>query len=195
MNKQVPLSRTSTFLRAFFVAFVLTTIACLCSCVTNKQRLRICQTCPIKIETHEKDSIGEPVVKKTLYDSLLNVRNHQGATLVYTNCDSLVKTLLKAKDSTIIAVKDGVKSTISDKGGKITFKCETDSLKEVVRILKLQVNTPHYKIKETIKEVPARCEKEHIGWWDKLFIVCGKIFLCCVGVTIIWVVIWFKKKV
>src|ERR1044072_2589746 len=45
------------------------------SCISEKKRQEICRTCALKIETKTRDSIGEPTVKKSKYDYLVNVAN------------------------------------------------------------------------------------------------------------------------
>ena len=148
------------------------------SCISEKKRQEICRTCALKIETKTRDSIGEPTVKKSKYDSLVNVANRAGRTFKYKNCDSLMKALHQSPDSSISATENGVKGTISGKGGNLTFKCETDSLKAVIAMLRLEISRPHYRFIDKIVEVPARCELEHLSKWDSFFIITGRILWC-----------------
>lgn len=162
------------------------------SCVTEKKRAEICRTCALKIETKQRDSTGVPMIKRSTYDSLLTIKNAQGKTFDYKNCDSLMAALARSKDSTISATQNGVKGTISGKGGKVSFKCETDSLKAVIAMLREEVNTPHYQFKEKLVETPARCELRHINNTDSFFIVSGKC--AWILLVILAIGLFLKKK-
>lgn len=134
----------------------------LSSCTYEHRLAKWCARCPIK-ETI-KDSLGAPKIIEVPYDTLALISRHQGKEMTFNNCDSLYA-VLAAHHGTITELQDGVKEIITgNPGKKISFRCETDSLKEVIRLLRSRVEQPHYIT--ITKEVAARCELEHRNSWD-----------------------------
>lgn len=158
MAKKRKQNATLTIL--YFIASVIFFLAVVFGCVTEKQRQRICKTC--LIEQSEKDS-SSVSVKSIPFDTLLWIKNHEGQEQEFINCDSLIAFLMRNQD-TVITKKDGVKSTITRSKNKIKFKCETDSLKAIVELLKTEISTN--KTKTIVKTVSSRCDKDHRNSFD-----------------------------
>lgn len=172
MNEQEHKKANSTFWRAVFVALSLVAIILFCSnCVSEKKRAEICSTCPIKIERH--DSVAPPEIKYTPFDTTLFLAKMFGKQIEANNCDSLVAEL-KRKNNEIQTKENGVTETIlrNPKTGALTFKCETDSLKEAVRLLRKEVTQKQFTT--ITKEVLARCEKRHVTDNEIFWIKVGK---------------------
>ena len=96
-----------------------------------------------------------------------------GKDLIFENdssdCCILVNALMEAmaeSNDTIKAKKDGIKSSIfKDKAkGKIVFRCEADSLKEVIKGLR----TVKITDKKETKVIEKLCQLEHRNWFDRL---------------------------
>jgi len=130
-----------------------------------------------------KDSTGVPEVTNTYFDSTLWIAKHKGKDQEFANCDSIYA-MLSRHSNTLTTIDNGVRSTITGVGKRLVFKCETDSLKEVIKLLKQKVNTPHFKT--ITREVPARCEKEHKtsfdGFTNWFFYIVGGFILLLTGV-------------
>jgi len=153
----------------------------LSSCVTEKKRLEICKSCPVKITV--KDSIRVEVrerpVQLWVHDTVNWFLPNPCAQL----CDSFGN--LKKTNITVRGNK-GAQVNLISKGNTLYFETIIDSLKATGTVKDSIIN----RIKDTTIEVPARCELDHIGWWDRFFISSGKILLC---VLIVAVGYWLKK--
>lgn len=115
-----------------------------------------------------KDSVGTPQITATPFDTAALISRHAGKNMSFKDCPELDAELVS--QHTITTVQDGIKEEIIETPTGITFKCETDSLKDIIRLLKVQVSIPHYIT--ITKEVAARCDKEHrtdfdgwCRWW------------------------------
>lgn len=135
----------------------------LVGCVTEKQRLKICQSCTLA----SKDSV-RVVTTVTPFDTALYV-SQMGKDISFNidsnNCCQLVDTLfsmMARSNGTITAKENGVKSSIFTKNNKLTFRCEADSLKNVITLLRKEIETS----REVVKVVPARCDLEHRTKFD-----------------------------
>lgn len=153
----------------YFLPFWLALILLIMFSSCAAHRAKICMTCPTK--TVIKDSINY----KTEYlpfDTLALISRHEGTESTFTDCDSLVK-LLAANNNTITTKKDGVKSTIKLTPKGLSFKCETDSLLEIIHLLRIKetINKTHSEV----IEVP-KCDLEHISKMDSFFIIIGRAF-------------------
>jgi len=140
-------------------------ILLLTSCISEKKRAEICASCPIVTEV-------VTVEKITSFDTALYI-SKMGKDLSFnandSDCCVLVNALLEAmaeSNDTIKAKKDGIKSSIfKDKAkGKIVFRCEADSLKEVIKGLR----TVKITDKKETKVIEKLCELEHRNWLDCL---------------------------
>lgn len=176
-NKYIP------FWLAAFALLVLFT-----SCVTEKQRLRICKSCALS-ETR-KDSIGKPEVTVTPFDTILWI-SRRGKPQHFTNCDSLIKALA-AGNGTITTRENGIRGTITGTRKGFTFACEVDSLKEVIRLLRSKITQPVFTT--ITKEVPARCELHHLRKWDSFWIIMGRLQLGLVLLCLLLSLVWAKLR-
>lgn len=165
---------------------ILFSVACLAifllSCNSQKRMNRLCSKCPSKEFVKDSTSIA---VTNNYYDSLLYYKNRVGKPIVVeANCDSLLK-LLAVNNNTLVSIDNGIKTSVIKTNKGFIFKCETDSLKQLVQLLKQKIETNRTKTTEKTIEVPVYCEKQHLDWLDKILIVCGKIFIFLVfGVVI-----------
>ena len=132
-------------------------------CITEKKRAEICSTCPVKTEV--RDSIIERI-KEIPFDTTIWLAKHTGKEQSFTNCDSLFYKLAKFNNR-LQTDSNGIKSIIEKKGNRITFRCEADSLRQVIKLLKYQKD--RVQVKTVVKEVPARCDKDHKTWLDGLY--------------------------
>lgn len=131
---------------------------------------------PLTVTT--KDSTFE---KQTPFDTLALIKRHKGKDHTFLNCDSLYK-LLAINAGTITSKQDGVRSTITkQKNGSIRFRCETDSLMEVIRLTRIEKN----RVITTVKEVRANCERRHITDFEIFRLMVGTITLVILGLWLL----------
>ncbi len=144
------------YLLIIFASFLIT------SCVTEKKRLKICQSCPLKI----KDSI-QTITTITPFDTTLFL-SQMGRDIAVdfdqNNCCSLVDTLnaMMSRSNGTITTNNGIKASIFKKDKRLVFRCEADSLKEIIKLLREKKETT----RDRTIEVPARCNLEHLKWYD-----------------------------
>lgn len=169
--------------------------ALLFGCITEKKRLEICKSCTLNQIT--KDSTGVDEVVNTWRDSAIYWKSKQGKTIHVNDCDSLIEQL--NNKGSIVSDSNGIKAIIEKKVGSkrgFTFRCESDSLKQVIKLLKQQVKLNHFKT--IIKEMPARCQLEHLTKWDSFWIRVGQILSGLIGIAVVgfgvskWVGIRFR---
>lgn len=167
-KKLVSFSKWLILFSLFCLAVFLT------SCNSQKRMNRLCAKCVAKEIV--KDSTNTTVTNN-YYDSLLYYKNRTAKPIIVDgNCDSLVK-LLATHNNTLVSVDNGIKTSVIKTNKGFIFKCETDSLKQLVQLLKQKIETNTIKTIEKTIEVPVYCDKKHLDWWDKILIVCGKIFV------------------
>ena len=136
---------------------VILLLTLLSSCITEKKRQKICQTCPVKIEKEVHDSIIEKLKDTTIYIT------QQGPIQYLENpCKTLCDSLGNLKPIKIESKKNGIKSTIKSVGNTLAIECETDSLKAVINGLKETIRITKEK---EIKEVPV-CHLDHKTKFD-----------------------------
>lgn len=147
---------------------LITLILLLNSCISEKKKAEICQTCPTTTEVVTKE-----VIKVTNFDTTLFLST-LGKDLSFNNdesdCCILVNQLteqMAANNGTITAKENGVKSSIFKVKNKITFRCEADSLKAVIKGLRTEIS--NHKDKVITKTVIAECKREHKKWFDKFY--------------------------
>lgn len=147
-----PLNRSRKIL---IVISVLTLLIALTSCRTSKETLitTITDSTSVKVESIP-------------FDTLVWIKNHSGKEQEFTNCDSLYA-LLSRHSGTLVTKENGVKSTITNSGKRLVFKCQTDSLLAEIELLKERITKEHTVV--ITKEVPANCKKEHCTWIDGLY--------------------------
>jgi len=145
--------------KALIIGLILT------SCLTQKQRDKVCASCPVSI----KDSIRE-VIKITSFDTALYL-SRRGKDLMFDlsgDCCSTMDSLfaqMSRNNGTITATSNGIKSSIFKKDKKIVFRCEADSLKEVIKGLRTVIDRSRVRIETKI--VTDACVKQHKDWLDK----------------------------
>lgn len=137
-------------------------------------RRKICATCPI--QQTQKDSIGKQVTIVTPFDTLAIISRHEGSPIIINDCPD------KKRVDTITTHQDGIKEQVTEGPKGLKFTCETDSLMDVIRLLKIKVYTPHFTT--ITKTVPARCDKPHRTWFDDL---CRYWLILCAGAVFCWI--------
>ena len=154
-------------------------IILLSSCISQKQRQKICSECPVII----KDSIRE-VIKVTSFDTTLFI-SQMGKDLQFDyagDCCKVMDSLfaeMGRSNGTITAVNNGIKSSIFKKGKEIVFRCEADSLRDVIKGLRIQIEKSTVEVKTEV--LPAKsCEKQHRTKFDDFcrwlfWIICGMV--------------------
>ena len=181
-------------MRKYYYAFWIFILFCLIhgfsSCSYDKKLAKWCARCPIK--TTVVDSVPAPKITATPFDTTLWIKNHHGKEIVVNNCDSLYA-LLARNNGTVTTTENGVKATIMGGVNKpIKFKCETDSLKEVIRLMKIQVHQDHFRT--VTVQVPARCEKNHQTGFETFLVWSGGILWIALILFVGWQVVrrWFS---
>lgn len=148
------------------------------SCVSEKKRLRICQTCPLKIERHDsvvyKDSIRNvPVIVSTT----IAVQTPNPCAEL---CDSAGK--LKPGFNRIIPGKKGTSARMFTRNDSLIFEALNDSVKAMAEVRDRTIE----KYSSTHEQVPARCELEHLTKWDSFFIITGRILWLILLIILAW---------
>lgn len=137
----------------------------LSSCLTQKQRDKVCASCPVII----KDSIRE-ITKVSSFDTTLFIST-LGKDLQFDfsgDCCQVMDSLfaqMGRSNGTITATDNGIKSSIFKKDKKIVFRCEADSLKAVIKGLRTIIEKSKSKIETRI--IKENCYKPHKDWLDK----------------------------
>ena len=130
-----------------------------------------CKTVQPYLNQNTKDSIIT-VYENKPFDTLYYLNTHTGKAIDFNNCDSLMALLLR-NNNEVSTKENGIKQTIILYKNRIVFKCNTDSLNTVISLIKKSKQEVFFR--KIIKEVPANCQLKHLTWWDKFFIVLGKI--------------------
>jgi hypothetical protein len=155
------------------------------SCITEKQRLKICNSCATKTDSKDSVSVVEhwDTVKLAPIAGPVQYLENPCKTL----CDSLGR-LIPFKNT---QTKNGIKSTVKSVGNSIVIECETDSLKAYIQVLK-EKYTFSRKHDAEVKFLPCKNERTRFDgfayWW--FFITAGLILL----VTIVIVVRGYIKN-
>lgn len=126
----------------------------LSSCVTQKKREKICRTCTIK-EVTTVDTVRTEVVR---VDTLIFTTENPCKEM----CDSIGN------------LKPFSRDIKNDKGKVVVLYSKANNL-HVKEEDKVRIETKTI-YKNISKEVPSRCEKEHITKWKSFLIVSGYIF-------------------
>lgn len=160
MKNNVPLIR---LVICFVIALFL--LIALSSCVTEKQRLKICQSCTLKSE--RKDSIIERLIEVPVY-----VAPIPGPTLYLPSpCAALCDSLGNLKPFTIEKKQNGIKTTVKTN----TVANTLDISSNLEDSTKTNAKVPQKEIFHSeLREVPARCELRHLTDWDIFWIKVGK---------------------
>jgi hypothetical protein len=127
------------------------------SCVTKKQRARICKECA------GKDSVSveykERIVK---HDTTIYTTIAGPVQWLENPCKNLCDSLGNLKPFKVETKKNGLKSTIKSVGNSIQAECDADSLKQVITLLTKEIERTTFEK----KVIPSDCEKEHKTRWD-----------------------------
>lgn len=128
---------------------------CATSCVTERQRAKICNSC--SVTSFKKDSIV--YVKK---DTSIYITIPGPIQYLENPCKELCDSLGNLKSFKISKKKNGIKGTVKSIGKSIVFECETDSLKTVIGLLEKQI----YQEKQNSLVKYLDCSREHKTSWD-----------------------------
>lgn len=133
------------------IALISILLVFLVSCVTEKQRSKICQECPARIEIH--DSIIE-----TLHDTTIYLTVEGPVQYLENPCANLCDSLGHLKPFEVKKKENGIIGTIRSVGNSIAFDCKADSLEAVIKGLKDRL-VFHDQRKDIVKYVPCTNEK------------------------------------
>lgn len=136
-------------------------------CVTEKQRLKICQSCPIV--SVSKDSVYEHLVHDTI--ALEPIRTF---IALPSPCADLCDSLGRLKPYYHSEHHGAITTTISSHNDTLLIECKTDSLKAYSDHLEKEV----FSLKHDTKILQPVCEKKHktsfdgfTFWWFWITIV------------------------
>lgn len=146
---------TTLFLIASFI------FLCLASCVTQKQRARICNTC--SVVSNSKDSIIETVV----HDTIKLPPIYGPVQYLENPCKKLCDSLGNLIPFVIKEKKNGITGTIKSVGNSIAFDCAADSLQAYIEYIKKE--SYHKKEENHVKYIPCENERTRFDgftfWW------------------------------
>lgn len=139
------------------------------SCVTEKQRRKICAEC----KSTSVDSV-KTVFKETLKDTFIYVSSDPLIQYIKTPCDSLGK--LKPFD--ITKYNNGVKSVVKSIGGVLVVECKIDSLKARTVFLERTIDTLNKskEVKEITTNILTKFQRFCI-WFFWGFVVSSLVYL------------------
>lgn len=140
------------------------------SCVTEKQRRKICAEC----KSVSKDSISYKE-KVTLKDTFIYVSGKPVIQIVESPCDTngILKPFHKEN------YNNGVKSVVNSIGGVLVVECHVDSLKAKIQYLEREI----VSLSNT-KEVKQIVTNE-LNWFQKF---CIKWFWITASIILVWCV-------
>lgn len=150
-----------------------------CSCDWHLQRAEAkgCVRDTVKTETTREVSV-------TPFDTTIWILKHKVADQEFVNCDSLYA-MLSRHSNTITTKENGVKATIIKVGDRLVFKCETDSLKAVIELLRTQIKES--KITNKTKVIEVDKPKWIDGFYKRAFWFYSIIMGLSIGA-------WYVKK-
>lgn len=165
-------------------------IIAITSCVTEKRRKAICQTCTL--ESKRTDSTVTAVRERTVP---VTVPGPTVYVAVKNPCAELCDSLGRLKDGVKINVPGttaGTRSaTIFTRGDSLHVLTEADSLR-----LKIAVQDSLIKRLVTIENTTAaRCELDHITKWDSFFIISGRVSWLLLVLIAIWLFIRKRLRI
>lgn len=130
----------------------------LTSCVTEKKRLQICNTCAVKTE------VRDSIYQVECWDTVRLAPISGPVIYIQDPCDSLGN----LNPISITKTKNGVIGTVKSMGNTIVFNCETDSLRAYIRMLK-EKYVLNKKIVADVKYIPCKNERTSFDgftrWW------------------------------
>lgn len=170
-----------SFIMSLISALIVLISIFLSSCVTLKQRERICATCSVK--TIIKDSIQVKIIEKTV-----QVTVHDTISILADNpckdmCDSLGR--LKKGFKEVFKDKKGTTTTLSENNGKLAINEDLTGLKTKATFRDTTIEKFHSKI----EQIP-QCQKEHRTSFDYFC----RWFFYIIGSIILGLSIWKLKR-
>lgn len=149
-------------------------IVALSSCITEKKRQKICNTCPIKTERH--DSIVQRI------DTVkVNIPGEPGPTVYLENpCKLLCDSLGRLKPVNIHTVKNGQILHINTQGNGINISSE----RKDTAVNATVVNTDRYSKRKDVEVRYEVCKRDHRTAFDGW---CRYWFYGTAGALVIWV--------
>lgn len=146
------------------VLLVLMSIVLYSSCVTQKQRIKICGTCPVEVKE---------VLKEVLVDTVIYI-TEQGETKYLENpCADLCDSLGNLKPFERVIESEGRKVVIYTQGNKLAVRADVDSLEANVEVIHLT--------KTVVKTVQGECVKTTLmkvqGWFFWIVIAAIAVFV------------------
>jgi hypothetical protein len=157
-NQETP--NNNWFVWVLFVVTILwlTCITSSCGVLKNHYLQKYCQS---------KDSISERT--EIIYkDTTLYISSPKDSIIINNPCDSIIK---------IVKEKNGLKMSVNKSKGKLTFTCEADSLKAVIKTL--QETKSKYQYRTIEKKV------NELTRWQSFLIVSAYIFFALLIVYLI----------
>lgn len=156
--------------------FIILLALLLTSCLTQKQRNKICNECPVRT-----DSIVITTERLVIRDTTIYITDKVVSYRDTLFCDStgIIKPFLRVVKS------NGIKATVQVKNNNLTVDCETDSLKLVISNL---VKEREILVKNSnTKTVQLPCTNERTKfdgftyWW---FIITAGVFVVIFGIKL-----------
>lgn len=156
MKRKHKLSGWTDFVLTYIVLLIAASVICT-SCISQKQRNRICGSCPVRIET--KDSI---IVKDSIVKIPFAVPGPSFAVQIPNPCAELCDSLgnLKSGFSKDVRTKTG-KVTIFTRNDSLHVKSDSDSLRGVIDALNRTIR--HFR--QVHEQVPV-CHRDHRNSFD-----------------------------
>lgn len=148
-------------LLCFNLLLVLLTVTHFASCVTERQRAKICNTCTV--QSISKDSIVYRLKDTTIYIT------QQGPVMYMENpCKLLCDSLGNLKPYHHSERKNGIKTTVKTTTNTLVVTCEADSLKAIIKDLR-EKETYRKTEKSEVKTIPCKNERTRFDgftfWW------------------------------
>ena len=158
------------------------------SCVTEKQRAKICAACPTRDSISVRDSLSIHYKDSVIY---YEAKDGEDITFVFgEDCDS-IKALLKAiQKNPIIKTKNGITSTVKSDGKNLVFEANVDAYRDTIK--NLTTLRDFYKFQYEHKETTVKvCENERT-WVDDL----GRfvLWLNLIALVILGIYVYFRLK-
>lgn len=151
---------------------------CFFACVTEKQRLRICQTC--SFSNTAKDSIR--IVERI--DSIYLPPIAGPVQYLENPCKDLCDSLGRLKRFIFKTKKNSIKSTVRSVGNSIAIECETDSLKAQIKTLEKYISDKNNS--NVVKVLPCVNERTRFDgftyWW---FIITAILLIVKIGIRVV----------
>jgi hypothetical protein len=156
------------------------------SCVTQKQRDKICTTCTLKSSKTDSTTVTiKEVIKEVIvHDSI----SYQVANPCDAMCDSIMQ--LRNNFSEEITSERGSKIKLYAKNGKLHIKEDLTGVKTIAVVSDTLVK----KTELITKETAPKCEKQHVTEWLRFLIYSGAVaWIVLIILAVIKVVKTFFK--